>query len=95
MLGRLKMTVENCIEAFRIYSKAIFNQPRLLYYLKYPGPKYSNKTLRSAINKVIEEHEPNKDGDTRWKKDTFAAVGDYCKTWVSPKYRLLRCLIDI
>jgi hypothetical protein len=79
MLGRLKMTVPDCLKVFGDWSRKIFDGPRLLFTLNFL-PKYSDKSLREAITDVIKLNEPCKDDESEWKKDAFVALGDRCKT---------------
>ena len=84
MLGRLQMTVDECIDSFEAFGDDVFTHPRFFHTLKFPflcpdRPKYAEKTTRKAIEKVVQRHEP--DSMTQiWEQYTFAALHDRCRT---------------
>lgn len=84
MLGRLQMTVNECIESFKAYGEAVFTQARLIHTLQFPflflnRPKYGDKSVRKAIEKVVQRQEPDAEKKV-WKQYTFAASHDHCRT---------------
>lgn len=84
MLGRLQMTVDECIESFKAYGEDVFTRARLIHTLQLPflflnRPKYGEKSIRRAIEKVVQRHEPDREKQV-WKQYTFAASHDQCRT---------------
>ena len=78
------MTVDECIENFTKYANEIFGHPRIFSIrgpLPYPRAKYDSKTLDKAVQTVVNEYEQDK-GRSIWRKNTFAAMDDHCKTYV-------------
>lgn len=54
MLGRLSMTVEECLKAFEVFAAKAFEHPRKLFWVigKY---KYDHKPLEDAIKDLIRQ----------------------------------------
>lgn len=82
MLGRLQMTVEECIESFKAYSNDVFTHARLFHTLQFPfsfldRPKYGDKSVRKAIENVVQKYEP--DSEEKMLR-SFAASHDQCRT---------------
>jgi hypothetical protein len=53
MLGRLKMSVAECLRAYREMAKEAF-QPKLRF-LAPPGGKFSATKLTKAVKKIVKE----------------------------------------
>ena len=82
MLGRLQMTIDESIETFRHYSKMVFETPRTawrLYGALTGQPKYSEQSLRKAVELVVGKFDPTA-SEQQWRKDVFVLPGDRCKT---------------
>lgn len=88
MLGRLKMTVDECMEAFKDYGDDVFRHPRVTHLRNELGlgwlfglrrSKYGHKSSITAIQKAVQDSEPDSGA---WKHTTFAALEDHCKTYV-------------
>ncbi len=83
LLGRLQMTVDECIERFQLYAEAIFANEdgisRMLHPLELPfrGVKSREKGLEEALHKAVLEFDPSSDGE-EWRKDLFFLSGDSC-----------------
>ena len=76
MLGRLKMTLEQCKEAFRTHAKSIFYRPQRLDY-SLTTSKYSENDLVQATKTVIESFDPTPESQ-KWKRNMFAATAERC-----------------
>lgn len=84
ILGRLQMTVEECIESFKAYSNDVFTHARFVHTLQFPflfldRPKYGDKSVRKAIENVVQKYEPDP-GKKLWRQYSFAASHDRCRT---------------
>jgi patatin-like phospholipase/acyl hydrolase len=81
MLGRLKMSEDQCLETFQKYADEVFSHPRWQYRLSFGliAPKYSDKRLIRATKFVIGDFDSSPVGD-RWKRNTFASPNDSCRT---------------
>ncbi|PQE04446.1 Acyl transferase acyl hydrolase lysophospholipase protein [Rutstroemia sp. NJR-2017a BVV2] len=56
MLGRLGMTIDECVRAYRTVAKKAFTPQHLLSLPGLPKGAYSAKVLEAAIEQVIKEH---------------------------------------
>ncbi|KAH6678180.1 acyl transferase/acyl hydrolase/lysophospholipase [Halenospora varia] len=60
MLGRLRMSVEECIEGYAEMASKVFGKPRLASYrlspLFWPCAKYSGDRLREVVKDVVDEN---------------------------------------
>lgn len=57
MLGRLRMSVEDCITEYATLSESIFGHPRRASFrgpIPWPRDKYDGNTIRNAVVDVIE-----------------------------------------
>ena len=84
MLGRLQTTVEECLESFKAYSNDVYTHARLVHTLQFPfsfldRPKYGDKSVRKAIENVVQKCEPGPE-EKLWRQYTFAAQHDQCRT---------------
>ncbi|TGJ79040.1 hypothetical protein E0Z10_g9733 [Xylaria hypoxylon] len=84
MLGRLEMTVGECIERFSIYTNIIFSHPRLRSQLfgKILPPKYHKRRLVRATKEIISDFDPTTEND-KWRRKTFSIPNGRCKTGVT------------
>ncbi|RDW61321.1 hypothetical protein BP5796_11213 [Coleophoma crateriformis] len=56
MLGRLRMSINSCIEEYRILSGDIFGHPRMAHFrspIFWPRDKYDGKLIEHAVEKVV------------------------------------------
>lgn len=85
LLGRLQMTVDECIERFESYAEDIFDNKDgvsgKLHQLGMPlrGPKSREKGLEKALQRALLEFDPSPIGE-EWKKDRFVLPGSSCHT---------------
>jgi len=70
MLGRLGMTVEECIRAYREVAQQAFTPKRTTIFPASPAGYYSAKALESAIKKTVRAF----------------CVAPECATWRSKGY---------
>ena len=82
MLGRLEMSVEQCVEWFRNYADEVFGHPRLLSRAlgRVILPKYSEERSTRAILNAIEDFELSKDS-VQWDQTLFAQDRTHCKMY--------------
>lgn len=84
MLGRLKMSEDQCMESFRKYADEIFSRQR--FFLRFGWtrllPKYGSDRLNRAIKMVVGNFDPSPDSH-KWKRNLFAVPGEKCKTYDS------------
>ena len=87
MLGRLKMTDEQCKETFRTYTETIFRRSRWLYHVfggltESTTSKYSGNRLARATQDVIESFDPQPESEKLSMSNRFAAAPGLCR-WYS------------
>jgi calcium-independent phospholipase A2-gamma len=87
MLGRLEMTVDQCIDAFNSMMSSIFDQKKKdrLSFKWYDGKvnhRYDSKTLENAIKQVIESAGLHSDALMRGTKKSACKV--YSKPFPTP-----------
>ncbi len=76
MLGRLRMTVPQCIDAYTSFSRKIFKRNSVVstvFKQGMTGFAYSASTFESALRTIVEEY--SEAGDTMIPKSTE----HYCK----------------
>ncbi|KAI9795901.1 MAG: hypothetical protein M1833_006628 [Piccolia ochrophora] len=79
MLGRLRMTVDECLEAYRHLDDDIFARPRRRSLLWF-RPKYDPHALQKSIGHIVREYAPA--ALQRGQEDVFASDPVQCKTAV-------------
>ena len=59
MLGRLSMSVDECLEAFEILSDRVFGNPRWFHFqnLGFGRSKYNPKILEEVIKEIIKQRD--------------------------------------
>ena len=84
MLGRLQMTVEECIERFLAYSDEIFAHPRLSAKLLGPfsASKFDEEKIQQATRRLVNDFDPTPDHE-KWKRNVFGTPDIRCKTYGS------------
>lgn len=81
MLGRLEMTVEECIERFCAYSDAVFVRSSLRNIRRWPfsAAKYDGDTITQATRRLVRHFDPTPDHE-KWKRNVFGTPHSRCKT---------------
>ena len=88
MLGRLRMSVDDCIKAYKDLDGDIFRNPRTFSIrgpALWPKGKYDHRGLERAIRQVVQKHDPP-DLTPHNARPELASDPDKCKTYVSSKY---------
>ena len=82
MLGRLQLTVEECIERFLAYLEAIFSYPRLSAKLlgRFSASKYNEEKIEQVTRRLVRDFDPTSD-DEKWKRNAFGISTGRCKTY--------------
>ena len=86
MLGRLQMTVDDCISSFIEFGDGTLARPRLLHNYTFPllgRSKYAEETIHKVIQKVVDDYVPGNNEAGKGQQHTFAAPDDKCKTYLS------------
>ena len=79
MLGRPRMSVDECFEAYQRLADPVFSHSQRRSFLR-SRPKYNALSLQEAINEVVREHGPA--CRYRGQEDVFASDPMQCKTAV-------------
>lgn len=81
MLGRLKMSEDQCLESFRKYADEVFSHRQLVrrFHWRHMFPKYGADKIDRAIQMVIGNFDPSPDSH-KWKRNLYAVPGEKCKT---------------
>ena len=60
MLGRLVMTVDECLEAYENLVDRVFGHPRILHIRNslYPKDKYNEKMLEDVVRDIVRQRDP-------------------------------------
>ncbi|KAI1329800.1 hypothetical protein F5Y16DRAFT_365323 [Xylariaceae sp. FL0255] len=83
MLGRLEMSIDECIKTWRQSTTTILSQHRRSWFglpAVFP-PRYKSEVLARIVNKVTDEFDPT-DEDDRWRRNTYGNPQSQCKTGV-------------
>lgn len=73
MLGRLGMTVDECIAKYLEYTKEIFSHRRWLSGGGFLRPRYSQKRLEQATRRTVGEFDPSP-RDEKWRRNIFSLL---------------------
>jgi hypothetical protein len=76
MLGRLRMSVDQCVLKYPSMATKIFSNPRL-QIKGWPKAKYDAKNLQSTINDIVQARLGCKDKDPY---TAFHSPDDLCRT---------------
>jgi hypothetical protein len=71
MLGRLSMTVDECLEAYQKLADLVFGHPRRLHIRKppfIPRDKYDHKRLEKAIKEIVKQRNSDGHGNTMFRQ---------------------------
>ena len=81
MLGRLEMTVEECIERFCAYSDTTFTHSTLSSRLLSPFSvsKHDGDKITQATRRLVGRFDPTPSQE-KWKRNEFSAPHSRCKT---------------
>ena len=81
MLGRLEMTIEECIERFCAYSDAVFIRSNLRTILRRPfsALKYDGNIITQATRRLVGHFDPTP-SHQKWKRNVFGTPHSRCKT---------------
>ena len=81
MLGRLEMTVEECIEKFCAYADTIFDRSKRRIRLlgHFSAPKYDANHITQATRRLVGHFDPTPE-DEKWKRNVFESRYGRCKT---------------
>ena len=84
MLGRLEMTIEDCIERFCVYADDIFTSSKRTQKLRhiFLATKYDADRITQATKRLVGTFDPTPE-DEKWKRNVFATRHGRCKTYVS------------
>ena len=79
MLGRLRMTIQECIETYHTLSKAVFDESGLHQFVNFAaeGHRFSIEKLEEAIKAVVQ------DPRRRHGRHMKDLGGHICRTYVS------------
>ena len=82
MLGRLQLTVEECIERFLAYSEAIFAHPRLSAKLlgRFSASRYDEEKIEQVTRRLVRDFDPTAHHE-KWKRNAFGISTGRCKTY--------------
>lgn len=78
MLGRLGMTVDDCLEKFRAFLDVVFRRgiiSRTRFRLVLGGGKYSNTKLYAAVKQVVGQYESSPPGERFAQPDDIRRTG--------------------
>ena len=88
MLGRLRMSVDDCIKEYTDLAGVVFGNPRTFSIrgpALWPREKYNHQRLKNAIIQVVEKHDLSDINAPEGQR--LASDEDKCKTYVlSSKY---------
>lgn len=78
MLGRLAMTVDECLEAYETLAGRVFGHPRLLHIKNslWPKDKYDGKVLEGVIEDIVRQREGSSSTAFPQRNE------DMCRTYV-------------
>ena len=71
MLGRLHMTVDECLDAYENLAGRVFGHPRHLHIRKppwIPRDKYDHRRLEKIIKDIVKERSPTGHNSTEFRQ---------------------------
>ncbi len=71
MLGRLSMTVDECLDAYESLADEVFGHPRRLHVRKppwIPRDKYDHTRLKKVIKWIVSQRNPDALGNTMFRQ---------------------------
>lgn len=83
MLGRLRMSIDDCIAEYETLGPKVFAHPRWFHVkslLFWPRDKYDHRSLEKAIREVIDRRSPLVYGGDK----SFASDENRCRTYEIP-----------
>ncbi|ORY16706.1 acyl transferase/acyl hydrolase/lysophospholipase [Clohesyomyces aquaticus] len=84
MLGRLRMSVDDCIEKYPPLAQSVFGRRRPIVKYISTGTKYDEANLERAIKEIVKSRIPPDclDNERYRRFHTYPSPGDLCKTIV-------------
>jgi hypothetical protein len=79
MLSRWRMSVNECIEQYKLVGAQVFGDKRNLSFFGFPRSKHSKKPLKAAIIDLGNQKTPEMPGDSP-RYQMFPAPSDLCRT---------------
>ncbi|KAF1930023.1 FabD/lysophospholipase-like protein [Didymella exigua CBS 183.55] len=86
MLGRFRMTVEDCLDEYKTMSDRIFGKPRWISQrnMGMPWPKYSSRSMEKAFQDVsLRRSDSTTTGKHHSTMPTFPSTEGICQTFVT------------
>lgn len=87
MLGRLRMSIDDCIAEYETLGPKVFAHPRWFHLrspMFWPRDKYDHRSLEKAIKEVIDRRSPSVAGGNK----NFASDENRCRTYgITPPIR--------
>jgi hypothetical protein len=80
MLGRLRMTIDECIEEFVKVGNNVFGKPRWFSVrvpLFFPRDRFDSGKLENVMKDLVKRRSKELPG---WRADLFASPSEMCKT---------------
>lgn len=80
MLGRLRMTVDDCLAEYETFGEKIFGRPRWWSVrgpLPFPTDKYNAQNIVDAVGDVVKRRNPSSDNGI---VVTLRSASDLCRT---------------
>lgn len=75
MLGRLHMTVDECLEAYENLAERVFAHPRRFHIRKppwIPRDKYNHEPLEKVIKDIVKQRDPSESPGTSFRQPNDA-----------------------
>jgi hypothetical protein len=70
MLGRLRMTVVQCLHDYKILGKLVFGHRRLLHYYRYSHKKLENSVKDVVMRNCADPGSAGRGDDMMYQDDT-------------------------
>ena len=83
MLGRLRMTVTDCILEYKTLGSKIFGKPRYFVELKFgmgSRCRYDHKVAEEVFKDVVKRRTEKRSGETYQQRITFPSGRGLCNT---------------
>ena len=86
MLGRLRMSVHDCLAEYKRLGGQVFGSPNFWTELRFgvfhlsTAPKYNAKHLKAAVQEVCKEYKEKEDDTSNGDRLLFPCRKDICKT---------------
>lgn len=81
MLGRLRMSVDDCIARYPSLAKKVFGKKRSIARRLVTGAKFNEANLEAAIKEIVQSRVPQSSTHPSSPVyHNYASPGDLCKT---------------